>query len=588
MRASQLAWLAVAAITQLSSLTIIQAQPKVADNYLVTNLPGLSPEDAAQIKQYAGHIAIDPAQESNLFFWLVTSRQPQKNPKLVIWLNGGPGCSSADGYFLETGPLRFVDEKLTINKGGWHEFADVVFLDQPIGTGLSYSTQGNLGSLKEVTEHFMAFLKAFYKIFPDRAQHELYIAGESYAGTYIPYFGQGILDHNENVPVGELSYNLQGLSIGNGWIDPLHQYTSYIPFVQKYGISTPELLESMAKQQEACLDEIRRQDLITQEVCEGLVSLVMQSKKDSTKCVNQYDIRLTDEFPDCGLNWPYELPLMKVYLNRPDVRAALHATAGNLSWEECSRRVGTALQHDDSTPSIALLPKILEKTRILLFSGQHDLICNHIGTEYLISNMTWQGTKGFQDTPPVGWKVEDTPAGEWKQARNLTYVLIYNSSHMVPYDKPLAALDMMNRFMGLDTKLQAFSSSLESDADNTVPSGGEKIDINQPKPSVSSNGSAALLFVMLVIGVAIFVIVRRNQRQKKLDGGHGGVQWFPLSNSNNSGRQAMGGRDRHAPIDELDELVVEGGIRDSDDDDEEYEDFMSSDDRRNSPSPQRR
>ncbi|KAF9130889.1 Cell death protease [Mortierella sp. 14UC] len=530
MRASQLAWLAVAAIAQFSSLTIVQAQQKVADDYLITDLPDLSPEDSAQIKQYAG--------------------------------------SSADGYFLETGPLRFVDKKLTLNKGGWHEFADVVFLDQPIGTGLSYSTENYLGTLKEVTEHFMAFLKAFYKIFPDRAQHELYIAGESFAGTYIPYFGQGILAHNENVPAGELSYNLQGLAIGNGWIDPLHQNV-------------------MGVQQQACLDTIRRQDLITQPICEELVALVMRSKTDSTKCINQYDIRLTDEFPDCGLNWPYELPLMNVYLNRPDVKAALHATAGNQHWEECSRRVGSALQNDDSTPAIALLPNILEKTRLLLFSGQQDLICNHIGTEYLISNMTWQGTQGFQDTRSIGWKVEDKPAGEWKQARNLTYVLIYNSSHMVPYDVPLVALDMMNRFMGLDTKLQSFTSSLDSDTDNTVPSGGEKVDISQPpKSSESTNGSAALLFVMLVIGVAIFVIVRRNQRQKKLSGDHGGVQWFPLSNNNN---QSMGGHDRrHAPVDELDELVVEGGIHDSDDDDEEYENFMSSDDRRDRSSPQSR
>ncbi|KAF9150581.1 Cell death protease [Linnemannia schmuckeri] len=586
MRASQLAWLAVAGIVQLSSLTIVQAQQKVADDYLVTSLPDLSAEESAQIKQYAGHMALDPEQESNLFFWLVTSRRPQKNQKLVIWLNGGPGCSSADGYFLETGPLRWVDKKLTINKGGWHEFADVVFLDQPVGTGLSYTKQPYLGTMKEITTHFMAFLKAFFTVFPDRAQYDLYLAGESFAGTYIPYFGQGILEYNENVPAGERFYNLQGLAIGNGWIDPLHQYTSYIPFIEKYGLSTPALMESMNAQQEACLDAIRRQDLITQNICEELVSIILRSNSETSQCVNQYDIRLLDRYPECGLNWPYELPLMSVYLNRPEVKAALHATAGDTHWSECSRRVSIALQQDDSTPSIALLPGILEKIRIMLFSGQQDLICNHIGTEYLISNMTWQGSQGFQDIRSIGWKVEDKPAGEWKQAKNLTYVLIYNSSHMVPYDVPLVALDMMNRFMGLDTKLQTFTSSLESDADNAVPSGGEKIDISQPKSSVSANGSAALLFVVMVIGVVIFVIVRKNQHQKKLNDGHNGVQWFPLSN-NNGNNQSIGRDHRHAPIDELDELVVEGGIHDSDDDGE-YEDFLSSGDRRRSPSPQRR
>ncbi|KAF9926713.1 Cell death protease [Linnemannia zychae] len=559
------------------------AQQKVADDYLVTSLPDLSAEDAAQIKQYAGHMPLDPEHESNLFFWLVTSRQPQKNPKLnhsdlVEW------SSSADGYFLETGPLRWVDKKLTINKGGWHEFADVVFLDQPVGTGLSYTNQQYLGSLKEITDHFMAFLKAFYAIFPDRAQHELYLAGESFAGTYIPYFSQRILEHNEDIPSGEINYNLQGLAIGNGWIDPLHQYTSYIPFIEKYGISTPKLMSILEPQQETCLDAIRRQDLISQNSCEAIVSIIVGSGDNSSQCLNQYDIRLKDEYPACGLNWPYELPLMDTYLNRADVKEALHASAGNKQWTECDRRVGTALNHDDSIPAIALLPGILEKTRVLLFSGQQDLICNHIGTEYLISNMTWQGVQGFQNTRKVGWKVEDKPAGEWQQARDLTYVLIYNSSHMVPYDVPLVALDMINRFMGVDTKLQQFQSSLESDSDNTVPSGGEKVDITQPKSGSSTNGSAALLFVVIVICVAIFVVVRKNNQKKKLSDGHGDVQWFPLS-SNSIGIQNMG-RDRlHNDEDELNELVVEGRIQDSDDDDDdEYEAFRSSDEHERSPS----
>lgn len=77
----------------------------------------------------------------------------------------------------------------------------------------------------------------------------------------------------------------------------------------------------------------------------------------------------------------------------------------------------------------------------------------------------------------------------WKQARNLTYVVLYNASHMVPYDKPLAALDMMNRFMDLDPKMQSFSSKLETDVqeDEEVPPGGQKVDIDQPKGSYFSS-----------------------------------------------------------------------------------------------------
>ncbi|KAG0305569.1 Cell death protease, partial [Dissophora globulifera] len=480
--------------------------------------------------------------------------------------------SSADGYFLESGPLRFVDKKLTINSGGWHEFANIVFLDQPVGTGLSYTTQPLLQSLEEITNHFLAFLKAFYAIFPERAQDELYLAGESYAGTYIPYFAKGILDHNA-LASKQTTYNLKGIAIGNGWIDPLHQYTSYIPYVTQHNIATPDLLDALVTQQDRCLDDIRADDRITQYKCEELVQLILQHSvtgDDTPQCTNQYDVRLQDSYPSCGLLWPYELPLMKEYLTRPDVLEALHAKGAQEQWTECSTRVSQSLRYDNSSPSVSLLPGILEKLNVLLFSGDADLICNHIGTEYLISNMTWQGVQGFQNAPDIRWTIEGEPSGVWRQERNLTYVLLYNASHMVPYDTPLAALDMMNRFMGLDHRLQSFTSKLDTDlSEGQLPPGGEVVDIDQPERSIPSYGSAVLLFLVLAVGVGAFMFMKNQQRQRKL-GGHDGVQWFPLNNPYNRERELV-------HTDDLDELVVEGGIHDSDDDEDDNDAFGSQD-----------
>ncbi|KAG0087773.1 Cell death protease [Podila epicladia] len=388
-------------------------------------------------------------------------------------MNPGPGCSSADGYFLEAGPLRFVNGALTLNKAGWHEFANVLFLDQPVGTGFSITSKEMLNTLDEITEHFISFMKAFYAVFPERSQDDVYIAGESYAGTYIPYFAKAVLERNDILQPGEQAINLQGLMIGNGWTDPLHQYTSYIPFVQKYNISTPVMLEDMENQMNHCMDSIRLQDKITQDPCERLVEIVLEASKTG---------------------------------------------------------------------------------------GQQDLICNHIGTEYMISNLTWDGARGFHDVRTVGWTVEDTPAGEWQTQRNLTYVLIYNSSHMVPYDVPLVTLDMINRFIGIDPKLQSFASRLETDTVDELPPKGEKQDIDQGKSYSSVNGAAVLILTMIAVCVALFVIVRNNRRQRKLGGD---AQWYPLNRQGNI----------HA--DELDELVLESGIRESMDDGEEDDDDIS-------------
>ncbi|KAF9437031.1 Cell death protease [Entomortierella beljakovae] len=558
MRLISLTCLAASVVSQLLFLTHVQAQ--VADDYLVTNLPDLQAEDAAQLTQHAGHIAVDEAKESHLFFWMAANSQPQSSKKLIIWLNGGPGCSSADGFFLESGPLRFVDKKLTINKGGWHQFATVVFLDQPVGTGLSYTSKQLLGYLPDITKEFTAFLKAFFAIFPNLADYDLYLTGESYAGTYIPYFAKGILDHNEHLPEGHIPYNLKGVAIGNGWIDPLTQYTAIIPYVSKHKIDTPDMITKLTAQQDICLDDIRRVNRISQYSCERLVQIVLDASSigAETQCLNQYDIRYKDEYPYCGLLWPYELPLMKTYLSNDAVRDALHASGAVGEWTECNTHVSAALRYDDSAPAFALLPDILKKIDVMLYSGDQDLICNHIGTEYLISNLTWQDVKGFQTAPQIPWTVEDKPAGVWRTERNLSYVLLYNASHMAPYDVPLVALDMINRFMGLDTTKQLFSSQLGSE---TLPPGGGKVDIDQPQaPSKFSITGPLIAFVLLLgIGAATFVIVRNNRRQNRRGRNHDGIQWFPLDTN------------RSSHTDELDELVVESGLQ-GEDDNEGYHD----------------
>lgn len=73
-------------------------------------------------------------------------------PRTVIWLNGGPGCSSMDGALMEVGPFRVGDGgKLHLNEGRWNQFSNVLFVDNPVGTGFSFAdTDSYLHELDEV------------------------------------------------------------------------------------------------------------------------------------------------------------------------------------------------------------------------------------------------------------------------------------------------------------------------------------------------------------------------------------------------------------------------------------------------------
>ncbi|KAM5441795.1 Cell death protease [Microsporum ferrugineum] len=434
---------------------------KCASDYFVHSLPG-QPEGSV-LKMHAGHIEIDSEHKGNLFFWHYQNRHIANRQRTVIWLNGGPGCSSMDGALMEVGPYRLKDDhSLVYNEGSWDEFANLLFVDQPVGTGFSYvSTDSYVHELGPMADQFIIFLDRWFKLFPEYENDDIYLAGESYAGQYIPYIAEAIVKRNEKLPANQTAWNVEGLIIGNGWIAPNEQYRSYLTYAYKEGIlkessEGAQAAEAQLSQCSSKLSEVGKFGIHIDE-CERVMELILDTTKINGKCLNMYDIRLDDTSDSCGMNWPPDISSVTTYLRRPDVVKALNINEDKTTgWRECSPGVGRNLRATESVPSIQLLPGLLEGgIPVLLFSGDKDLICNHIGTEDLIQNMKWSRGTGFELSPGVraprhDWVFEGLPAGVYQQARNLTYVKFYNASHMVPFDFPRRSRDMLDRFLGVD------------------------------------------------------------------------------------------------------------------------------------------
>lgn len=115
------------------------------------------------------HVEVDPENNGHLFFWHFQNRHIANRQRTIIWLNGGPGCSSMDGALMEIGPYRLKDDHtLEYNNGSWDEFAHLLFVDQPVGTGFSYvNTNSYLHELFEMSAEFIIFLEKWFKIFPE-------------------------------------------------------------------------------------------------------------------------------------------------------------------------------------------------------------------------------------------------------------------------------------------------------------------------------------------------------------------------------------------------------------------------------------
>jgi carboxypeptidase D len=117
----------------------------------------------------ARHIEVTPEHNGNLFFWHFQNQHIANKQRTVIWLNGGPGCSSEDGALMEIGPYRLKDDHtLEYNDGSWNEFANVMFVDNPVGTGYSYvNTDSYLHELDEMADQFVIFLEKWFALFPE-------------------------------------------------------------------------------------------------------------------------------------------------------------------------------------------------------------------------------------------------------------------------------------------------------------------------------------------------------------------------------------------------------------------------------------
>ncbi|KAI8321753.1 alpha/beta-hydrolase, partial [Martensiomyces pterosporus] len=384
-----------------------------------------------------------------MFFWLVANTtNTQNKDKLVLWLNGGPGCTSLDGVFMENGPYKFQGpNKLKFRDFSFSQQFDVLYIDQPFGTGFSVANMQNYEtSFKNATQTLVTFLTKFYQVFPEYRQRQLYISGESEAGTYLPYLADAIIKMPQ-----EQRFNLSGMMVGNGWVDPYPMYMSYVEILRQKGLLEQGIQKRMLIQMDICTRQYNKAPQpVHVEVCEAIPEIfINEGGPSADRCYNQYDLRLTDTQPACGMNWPPEVSMYTDYLNRNDVQLAINVKKGMAPavWTECDSQVNRMLRDDNSPPASTLLENILDHIPVLFFVGDADFLCNYIGIEWMIGNMTWAGTKGLSDAAKgVDWKINGGAVGRVESDRGLTYVRIFNASHMVGVDKPRELLDLFTAF----------------------------------------------------------------------------------------------------------------------------------------------
>jgi len=175
-------------------LGLANAQP--ADE-LVSQLPDIDP---FEFDVYSGYVSV-PDTQKQYHYVLVESENDPSNDPLIIWYNGGPGCSSMLAFMQENGPYQIKDgdTKLTKSDYSWNRQANVLYMEHPAGVGFSYCPDQNecqFDDNNQALDNLEAVL-AWYEKYPKFKENDLYLAGESYGGIYVPYLLNQIHIHNQ-------------------------------------------------------------------------------------------------------------------------------------------------------------------------------------------------------------------------------------------------------------------------------------------------------------------------------------------------------------------------------------------------------
>ncbi|KAL1448453.1 hypothetical protein MTO96_044059, partial [Rhipicephalus appendiculatus] len=220
------------------------------------------PPPCSDLEAYSGFINADrPASPSYFFFLHIKSQEDSDKKPLLLWLQGGPGKSSLFGQFLENGPLGITATgDLFYRKHTILNEMNIIYLDQPSGTGYSYNDGKNYTrTLEQASRHIMRFMLRFLRIFPEYIGRDFYVAGESYGARFAIGVAKELLKkENSTVPL-----NLKGVMLGVGFLFPLLDIIDSTDYLCSSGLLDGNGRKSFAEQFQKIKVLVQKKDYTT-------------------------------------------------------------------------------------------------------------------------------------------------------------------------------------------------------------------------------------------------------------------------------------------------------------------------------------
>ncbi|CAH0748714.1 unnamed protein product [Diatraea saccharalis] len=275
--------------------------------------------------------------------------------------------------------------------------------------------------------HLYSTVKQLIQVFPELRSAPLYVAGESYAGKYVPALAMEIHKH-KNSPGGDI--NLKGMIIGNAYVEPgmILQITQSF---YHFGLLVQEQLDIV----QPLLDKFKsdvaaNRSVKAKERWNAIVALLLFLSNQK----QAYNF-LRDEMTAGKYEW---------YLRKPEVKKALHI--GNIRHSFVNITVNKKLAPDFLSNTRPLFESLLNEYQVLTYCGQLDQMLPCATTSDHYRRWKWDNSNEFLNATRYPLIFKNKLVGYHKSGGRLTEVMIRGAGHMAPQDAPATTHEMVTRW----------------------------------------------------------------------------------------------------------------------------------------------
>ncbi|XP_061353464.1 serine carboxypeptidase-like 51 [Gastrolobium bilobum] len=415
-----------------------------------------------------GYVEVRP--KAHMFWWLYRSpyrvEDPSKPWPIILWLQGGPGASGVGiGNFEEVGPL---DTSLKPRNSTWLKKADLLFVDNPVGTGYSFVEDAKLyvKTDEEAATDLTTLLIELFNRDENLQKSPLFIVAESYGGKFAVTLGLSALKAIED---GKLKLKFGGVALGDSWISPEDFVFSWGPLLKDLSRLDDNGLQksnSLAQKIKKQLEDGKFVDATnTWSELESVISESSNNVDFYNFMVDAGNDSVTLSAMELGLSKEIAIKRYSKYLTSMRSRSSspggdvdldkllngvikkkLKIIPENVTWGGQGGEVFTYLEGDFMKPRINEVDELLAKgINVTVYNGQVDLICATKGTEAWLRKLKWEGLQNFlgKDRTPLYVGSDKTTKGFVRSYKNLHFYWILGAGHFVPSDQPYLALDMV-------------------------------------------------------------------------------------------------------------------------------------------------